>query len=540
MLCITKLSPPMLQENFLFSVRQIQVAKYTPAEVIQLAFMSALLERRPSDSEKYEASERFKAITNFLQEAVKVVPIESVFHAIACLEDSNDALECANAVVSSKIAVPNSIYSRGAANLAAIRIGAEWRAHEFFALVHQASRFNQPFILESVSFEQRSSKQVVCCSVCPESVFASYSAATQNNLHRPLMIAVNTPRGPAFVPVTNVMFEFGVNPFIPSASPEIAKQLQKLVQTRTSASDTQYCKLSIEQIYPVDSHRRHTMTMSTLESPREVLQKAREALKDFLKDSQEESDASQCLVNEKMLELIRETYNHKLKLCAALLASFMESQIQIPLLKDSSLSTANFLSANSSPHAVGVWALFTKTFQDLQSMLASTRGNPLLVKISDYIYGVLGEGVKKPSSRNSKYDGKLQFLLQGSVNKTVTSSMEYVSYSLEHQLCKHLKFDKNISVARLVDNWDKIFKGDALSLIAKSHRYITARWLKWAILIHDLRSTLAKYTCVGVTGLVNSGKSQLVRKLFGVQVSCAVKQASLFTTNNYSFNFHDA
>ena len=72
---------------------------------------------------------------------------------------------------------------------------------------------------------------------------------------------------------------------------------------------------------------------------------------------------------------------------------------------------------------------------------------------------------------------------------------------------------------KLVEKWDEIFKGDALSLIAPSHQYITARWLKWAILIHDLRLALAKYTCVGVTGLVNSGKSQLVKKLFGVQVS---------------------
>ncbi len=512
-----------LQENFLFSVRQIQVAKYTPAEVIQLAFMSALLERRPSDLEKYEVSERFKTITDFLQEAVKVVPIESVFHAIACLADSIDALECANAVVSSKIAIPNSIYSRSAANFAAVRIGSGLRTHEFLAMVHHTKmfRFNEQVILENVSFKQRSSKPVVCFNLCSESMLTSYSAATQNNLYRPPMVLVHTPRGPAYVPVSNIAVEAEVTLSrpIPSARPELAKQLQKLVQTRTSARDTQYCKLSIEQIYPVDSRRRHIMTMSTLESPREVLQKAREALKEFLKDSQEESDASQCLVNEKMLELIRETYNHKLKLCAALLASFMESQIQIPLLKNSSLSTANFLSVNSSPHAVGVWALFTKTFQDLQSMLGSTRGNPLLVKISDYIYGVLGEGVKKPSSRNSKYDGKLQFLLQGFMNKTVTSSMEYVSYSLEHQLCKHLKFDKKISVTRLVEKWDEIFKGDALSLIAKSHRYITARWLKWAILIHGLRSTLAKYTCVGVTGLVNSGKSQLVRKLFGVQVN---------------------
>ena len=73
-------------------------------------------------------------------------------------------------------------------------------------------------------------------------------------------------------------------------------------------------------------------------------------------------------------------------------------------------------------------------------------------------------------------------------------------------------------VKELVKRWDEIFRWDALSLVAKSHRSLVARWLKWAVLIHDLRESLAKYTCVGVTGLINSGKSCLVSKLFGLQV----------------------
>lgn len=492
-----------MQENFRFSVRQIQVAKYTPVEVVQLAFLSALLERRSSGSENNEASNRFKAITHFLQEAVKVVPVESAFYAIACLENDDDAFECANAIISSKITLPFSMFVQNAVNLAAVRIGAALTAPDVYRLVFKyLSQHNillRPFCLRDVSFSNKFSLSLGLLFPNP---WFSRTFPVQ--------------------PFTPMDMDITLRHLSPFAKPALANKFKKLVQTETESShDTHYCKLSIERIYPVDSHRRHTMTISTLESPREVLMRAREALKDFLNDSQEESDANQCLLNEKMLELIRDTYNHKLKLCAALLASFMESQIEIPLLKDSSLSTANSLSTNSSPVAVGVWALFTKTFQDLQSMIVSARGNPLLVKISDYIYDVLGEGVKKSSSRSSKYAGKLQFLLQIlslANGKTVTSSMEYVSYSLEYQLCKHLKFDKEISVTRLVNDWDDIFKGDALSLIAVSHRYITARWLKWAILVHDLRSTLANYTCVGVTGLVNSGKSQLVQKLFNVQV----------------------
>ena len=104
------------------------------------------------------------------------------------------------------------------------------------------------------------------------------------------------------------------------------------------------------------------------------------------------------------------------------------------------------------------------------------------------------------------------------MKETISCSTQYISYSLEHQLCSNLKFDKSISVKKLVEDWEKTFKGDALSLVAKTHRPLIARWLKWAVLVHDLREALASYTCVGVIGLINSGKSKLVNTLFKVQV----------------------
>ena len=115
------------------------------------------------------------------------------------------------------------------------------------------------------------------------------------------------------------------------------------------------------------------------------------------------------------------------------------------------------------------------------------------------------------------YAGKLQFLLQG-MQQIVTASSQYISYSLERQLYSSKKVDRNETLKHLITQWDKIFKNDALSLIGESHRPLVARWLKWTILIHDLRETLAQYTCIGVTGLVNSGKSLLVQKVFKIEV----------------------
>ena len=103
----------------------------------------------------------------------------------------------------------------------------------------------------------------------------------------------------------------------------------------------------------------------------------------------------------------------------------------------------------------------------------------------------------------------------------MTCSAQYISYSLEHHLFKlsqQLHFDKSLSVKQLVEKWESTFKDDALLLVAKSHRPLIARWLKWALLVHDLRETLASYTSVGVIGLSNSGKSLLVNSLFDIQV----------------------
>ena len=201
----------------------------------------------------------------------------------------------------------------------------------------------------------------------------------------------------------------------------------------------------------------------------------------------------------------------------------MEQQIRIPLLK-SPMDTAKVLASKSARVAVGVWALFNMGHLDLQEMFSSTGNNSLIVEITDYIAGILDPNLKQPESKrtkqsDSKYAGKLQFMLQG-IKKTVSCSTQYISYSLERQLCSNPKINKSISVKTLVEKWDEIFKGDALSLVAKPHRALIARWLKWAVLVHDLREALASYTCVGVIGLINSGKSQLVNTLFKVEVYC--------------------
>jgi len=112
-------------------------------------------------------------------------------------------------------------------------------------------------------------------------------------------------------------------------------------------------------------------------------------------------------------------------------------------------------------------------------------------------------------------------MVQG-LNETVSCNSHYISYSLERQLielCKKLNIGRSTPLDTLIKDWDSIFKDDVLSLVMPSYRSLIARWLKWALMVHHLREELAKYTSIGVIGLVNSGKSLLVSSLFGIQVT---------------------
>ena len=76
--------------------RQEQLAKLTPSEVIELSYLNALLEYQPHDSTQ-PLSDRMTAITKFLEEVVKVVPLESIGYSVA-YGDSHVRQQCAKAL----------------------------------------------------------------------------------------------------------------------------------------------------------------------------------------------------------------------------------------------------------------------------------------------------------------------------------------------------------------------------------------------------------------------------------------------------------
>ena len=227
--------------------------------------------------------------------------------------------------------------------------------------------------------------------------------------------------------------------------------------------------------------------------------------------------------NLQMLETVNSIRNTDLATCASLLGGFMyQQEINIPLVKTHREASyhLNLVAAAS----VGVWALFSLKYSDIQPILAQCRGEQLLVKILEYVKTVSGvQSVNAPDEESDPYAAKVQFMVQGlQKSETVTCNRQYISYSLERQLvelCHERKIDASIPLVRLTKRWNKIFRDTTFSLVAPSHRSLIARWMKWALMIHNLREELAKYTSVGVVGLVNSGKSKLVNALFGIKVN---------------------
>ena len=503
----------------------MQLAKHTPSEVIELAYLGAMLECHSQHKGQFATSKRYRQVAQFLEEAVKVVPLESIFFAIAYSDtNTNIALECSKALQKCQIKIPPSEMMVVGSKRAAFRMRTGLRADVFDQCVALSARVQSFYPVPLKPHRSHPSmKPTYSDIVRHRATTQAIPAATSQVLLPPETFIVPVH---VSIQVENLPPELRSLPL-----PEIGDYLEHLSQKilaqaieKGNSLDV-VCRSNIERIYPIDTYRRHTMH-GTLQSPLEVLKDAREQLASFVDELQQNSDTEATedtqTANEEMLDLVRNIRENNLKICAALLGSFMEQQICIPLLK-SPMDTAKVLSSRSAPVAVGVWALFSMGHLDLQRMLSSTSGNSLKVEITDYIAGILDPNLNQPESKqtkkqsDSKYAGKLQFMLQG-IKKTVSCSTQYISYSLERQLCSNLKFDKSIRVRELIENWDEIFKGDALSLVAKPHRTLIAHWMKWAILVHDLREALASYTCVGVIGLINSGKSKLVNTLFKVQV----------------------
>ena len=448
---------------------------------------------------------------------VQVVPLESILYAIAN-GNYNVVLSCSKALAACDLDLPPSSLMMDGFGVAMLRL--MWGIPSQLALIAESEARKQLPQWRSLihSFEKEKSGKMI---------YAIFPRIPGVLDHMPFS------RPLAEFKFSQEELEFVDNPEIKKMG-ECLKMIHDSLLAQVEHQGRNQSRkvvsgLNIEHLYPI-SGKSSQQSDVILKSPLDILADGRKVLASLATRAQFQFQAGATslpemklketthLLNRKMLEAVNNIRNNDLATCEALLGGFMEQQeVIIPLVKSrkAGVSTALQLSAAAT---VGVWALFSLNYSDIQPILSKCHGDQLLVKIHDYVKTILGPQSVAPD--DAPYAAKLQFMVQG-MTKTVTCNSQYIAYSLERQLvnlCKECEIDTSISHDSLTTRWGKLFKGTTFSLVALSHRPLIARWLKWALMVHNLREELAKYTAVGVAGLVNSGKSVLVNTLFGINV----------------------
>ena len=518
--------------------------------------MSVLLEKHPfSDFKPY--SNRFEVLHRFLEDIGRVVPIESIPYTIASI-DSELVATCCRALIQAKIQLPPSSCMCIGIMRAISRLLNDERISISESGLYQAesrSFFNEFFRggikiptnlismaeLKAGEHEELDNNQESISKTDWKKVRRQVKAAhkrkksfaTSGKPSVPLSYRTGVQKTiqVQYYDLANVQVQY--YKFIHSVKTTLSRdhprfslisQLLEIAPPLDLSLGDVVCGQNIDLLYPI------TSSTSSIHPPLQIIQFGRQMLAQLAEESivqiDETTKSLSQLYNNKMLRIVNNIRNHDLKLCTSLLGSFMEEQMKVPM-KGSSFSTAEAIVSVVSAAAVGIWALFNLSYHDVNNILGSIPNRQLLVQVKDYIRGIFSEHT---ITLDKEYAGKLQFMVQG-LDKTVSCNSHYISYSLERQLvilCDKLSISASTPTEKIVEKWNAFFKDNVLSLVAMSHRPLIARWMRWALMVHTLREELAKYTAVGVVGLVNSGKSKLVGNLFGIQVKYIYSRFFLF------------
>ncbi len=413
-----------------------------------MTYLSALLEKHPYISGPQPQSHKVTVIKAFLDKVVNDVPLESVGYAIAHGND-HVTLQCTKVVDALFDDLPSSNLMHDGFQNAARRVGSGMPVEIANELVHQV------------------------CGRSRKAFFDVHYTLNINN--RTLTItAVNSEEMLTHTYSYDELEEkYNVSPNMDlsrqNSESNFASLRGKLFDKvhRSAAVSSVICGLNISSLYCVSNEQ--------LKSPIETLQLGKEklaSLSEFTSASSSTENPLMKLDNSLMLETVNDIRQKELAICTSLLAGFMEQhEIAIPLMKsEKDHSKALELSARAS---VGVWALSSLDFEHIQPILKQCRGEQLLVKIEDYIKGIIVEAkAMSPSPDDTQYAAKLQFIVQGA-KKTVTCNSRYISYSLERQLadlCSERRITEEIPLEKLLSLWEQFFEKNILSLVAKSHR----------------------------------------------------------------------
>ncbi len=471
--------------------------------MIELSFLGALLERHPRSS-SHSTSKRYRVIQKFLEVIVEVVPIESVFSCIANMASDHDARHLCHTLKLADVKPPLSLTFFINAALAITKLRGE------------AVEFPDTATLEDLFY-----------------VF--FVAAKKLALPLLSFSQSTTPS----VDEAKYLKWFGSDISSQSRNSDMVRYLQLIVEDAIKHSSGRIpaiSGISIKSLFEATEKlgsRSQNPLPTTIKSPicllkegQVELQNLQSIARDRLKSqlgAEEEAEAFTKANNTMLLDYVNKLRNEDLRACIKTITAFMEEQVRIPI-SDFQLS-------------VSYWKLLKLGLGIFRRKVSSDFVTQY-VSVSKHIRGIADETGhtidpdESSSIANSKYAGKLQFLLSASLRYDEPSLFDdkFLMYSLENHLYtrfahasvpKSQRIDESTPLYEIEERWDTLFKDVAMSTVVHSHRRLVARWLKFSLLIHKLRAELSCHATVGIIGLVNSGKSTLVKELFRIEVSLA-------------------
>lgn len=476
------------------------MAKLSPAEVIELSFLSTLLERQCQDSQPL--SNRFQKIKRIFEAIQDVVPLESVLSCIAKTESDQIVHQLSLSLKNANLKPQFSIELLINTALAITRLRGESLS---------PSKNNETLNLEALFYIfVQTAKRCAATSYQFSSLGRQLDpfSEVEGEYARKFFKWFPKPDGTSSKSLEAELINYFV---------EMVRNAIKSCSGRITAISG----VTVKQIFK-------TTEGSIIKSPITLLKEGREKLK-LLQDemgnelrrqssgthegTQPEVSCTQAY-NARLLDYVNKLRGNDLHICIQILLSFMEERVHIPI---------------SEAKPVSYWKLMKLGLGIFRTKIPN-KGITRYVSVSKHVNSIANEVRMKGEGMDTTlgdgpeqlYAGKLQFLFSAGQHSQESSLIdpEYPHFSLESHVFEQCEDRKitDLSLQNILTNWDEHFQGVSMSSVAQSHRSLIAAWLKFSLMIHKLRNELSCHTSMGVVGLVNSGKSTLVKQLFKIKV----------------------
>ena len=455
------------QEFIIRVLQEEQFARFSPSELIKLAFFSVLLEQTPCNPDKL-VSRRFKLVKTFIEEITRVAPIESLYSAMAYSEDEEFVALCRqlmDALADSKIPPSLSMWHNSVLYLTRHDVPREYRLCALDVFEMMFVSLVQFGTVLNVWTAQYLFKAVFITVVGHE---VKRSQASDD-------LFCEIIKNPRSLPakLSNELFEHLF--YLPAGFPSATISSVSLHYLFSKCSEF---------------------------TPLKVLEEGRRELEQNLTRA--------------LFSLQKE--NGNLTAVASIICAFMQEHVRVPLVDN---VASPWKLSKLHVQLLPAYIKYVMELMQLESDSYDEDRKLLFAKLFEQMANCIQQKLyEKSTLAVDSYVSRLQLLVTGVGNASCLSE-QYKEYFLEAQLmhiCQPLTITAATPTETIVSKWGKLFKRTTLSSVTKSFRPLVARWIRWSLMIHNLRHELAKHTAVGVVGLVNSGKSQLVNKLFQIKV----------------------